>query len=120
MRLRIASFNVENLDDRPDLEPSLDDRLRILRPQLQRCDADVVCLQEVHGQGTGGGGRGLVALDRLLEGTAYVDYARVSTTSRRRHGAQPRAADVHNLVVLSRLPIVSSKEIRHEIVPVIE
>lgn len=117
MRLRIASFNLENLDDRPGLEPSLDERLTVLRPQLRRCDADVLCLQEVHGQETGQGGRDLLALDRLLEGTAYAGFERATTTSRNRHGPEPRVADVHNLVLLSRFPIRRSVEIRHDIVP---
>ena len=40
-----------------------------MRPQLQRIDADVLCLQEVHGQERAEGSRGLYALDELLEDT---------------------------------------------------
>lgn len=32
MTLRIATFNVENLDDGPSMEPALADRIRIMRP----------------------------------------------------------------------------------------
>ena len=53
MRLRLATFNLESLDDRPDLVPTLAERIAILRPQLLRLDADILCLQEVNGQATG-------------------------------------------------------------------
>jgi len=36
MRLRIATFNLENLDDKPAQKPSLGDRIAVLRPQLER------------------------------------------------------------------------------------
>ena len=39
--LRIASFNLENLDDRADEQPSLADRIAVMRPQLVRLRADV-------------------------------------------------------------------------------
>ena len=39
-RLRIATFNLENLDDRPDAEPPLGERFGVLRPLLRRIDAD--------------------------------------------------------------------------------
>ena len=48
--LRIATFNLENLDDRPDLDPPLEARIAVLRPQLLRLKADILCLQEVDGQ----------------------------------------------------------------------
>jgi exonuclease III len=48
MPLRVATFNLENLDDGPDGEPTLSDRIRIMQPQLERVRADVLCLQEVH------------------------------------------------------------------------
>ena len=48
--MRVATFNVENLDDKPgDWNPSLDVRAPILRGTLERLKADVLCLQEVHG-----------------------------------------------------------------------
>lgn len=117
MPLRLATFNLENLDDRAGLEPPLATRLAVLRPQLQRLRADVLCLQEVHGQREGGKGpRRLRALDRLLEGTAYAAYHRASSRSTGEHGEEVWVADLHNLVVLSRLPILASRELRGELV----
>ncbi len=50
--IRVATFNVENLDDKQEQTPSLDERIAIMKPQLIRLDADILCLQEVHGQET--------------------------------------------------------------------
>lgn len=115
-RLRIATFNLENLDDRPDADPSLAERIAVLRPQLERLEADILCLQEVNGQKPPGGGpRTLRALDRLLEGTAYAGFHRIA--SRSPAGPDHGVADKHNLVVLSRHPIDAWQEIRHQFVP---
>jgi len=121
--LRIATFNLESLDDRPDLEVSLEARIRILRPQLERLAADVLCLQEVNGQRPPGGGeRSLLALDRLLEGTAYADFHRAF--SRRVSDPEETAPEppcgvdaVHNLVILSRFPLERSDALHHRLVP---
>jgi endonuclease/exonuclease/phosphatase family metal-dependent hydrolase len=107
--MRIASFNVDSLDMRPNADVSLDDRIPILRPQLERLRADVVCLQEINGQHPSGGGpRALLALDKLLEGTRYEGYARAASTAQSVAGL----ADVHNLVTLSRWPILRFKSIQ--------
>ncbi len=113
MHLRVASFNLESLDDRPGLDPPLDARIRVLRPQLLRLRADVLCLQEVHAQKRGGGPRRLAALDRLLEGTPYARFARAAAGS----GKEGELADVHNLIILSRLPITTARGLRHDFVP---
>ena len=105
--LRLATFNLENLDESPDFEA----RAAVLRPQLLRLDADVLCLQEVHGQPSRKHRmRALAALDRLLAGTDYADRPRAFTAGK--HGP----FDVHNLVVVSRLPILASTQIRHDLV----
>ena len=44
--LRIATFNLENLDDSAGAAVPIEARLRVLRPQLARLEADVLCLQE--------------------------------------------------------------------------
>mgnify|MGYP003674967061 FL=1 len=85
----------------------------MLRPQLLRLDADVLCLQEVNAQPSGHHGpRRLAALDRLLEDTPYAGFHRAA--SEREPGTGP--ADVHNLVTLSRYPIVASRQVRHDLV----
>jgi endonuclease/exonuclease/phosphatase family metal-dependent hydrolase len=114
--LRIATFNLENLRDDADADPPLDARIRVLRPQLERLAADVLCLQEVDGQDPPGGGpRGLRALDRLLAGTRYADYHRVASHSP--SGPARGAADRHNLVILSRFSVRESGQIRHDLLP---
>ena len=113
LSLRIATFNLESLDLPPKARVPLEVRAQILRPILQRLEADILCLQEVNAQHIAGQtGRGLVALDRLLAGTTYASYARVTTTG----GNGRDLADVHNLVTLSRFPIRAHEEVRHGLV----
>lgn len=115
--LRIASFNLENLGDRGDRggeTPSpLAERLPLLRAQLQRLRADLLCLQEVDAQRSGPGPRRLLALDRLLEGSDYAGFHRAVSLDR--GGRRP--ADRHNLVVLSRWPLLAWESIHHRLVP---
>ncbi len=108
--LRIATFNLESLDDTG--EPPFAERTAVLRPQLERLQADILCLQEVNAQREAKGEpRTLRALDRLLEGTAYADFHR--TTGGEGH----KLADRHNLVLLSRWPIAATRLYRHDLVP---
>jgi len=106
MSLRIATFNLENLDDGPTIKPALADRIQIMRPQLERISADVLCLQEVHGQGPAGA-RTLSALDQLLSGTSYAGFHRQTTLT-----TSGKLYEQRNLVILSRFPIVSVQVIR--------
>ena len=101
--MRIATFNLENFDDDADQEPSLDTRIAIMRPQLERIAADVLCLQEVHSQ-PGAQDRILAALDTLLAGPSYEDYQRLTTTTTGGDLYQER-----NLVSLSRFPLVEHR-----------
>ena len=114
MRIRIATFNLESLDDQPRTAQRLARRIAALRPQILRLEADLLCFQEVSASGKHPrGGRVLTALDQLLADTPYAAYARAISTGPQ--GAGP--ADVHNLVTLSRWPPVEVRQIRHEIVP---
>jgi endonuclease/exonuclease/phosphatase family metal-dependent hydrolase len=106
--LRIASFNVENLGQ--DRGGALAERIRLLRPQLVRLRADVLCLQEVDSQRGTDGRRRLDALATLLDGTEYADFHLLSSVSRSQGG--PR--DKHNLVVLSRLVLADGRQIFHD------
>ena len=112
-RLRIATFNLESLDDGPHSAQSLADRIAILRPMLLSLDADILCLQEVNAQVTEAHRpRGLTALCRLLAETPYAGFAVASGVA-----DGERLPDHHNLVVLSRFPIAAHRAIRHELVP---
>jgi endonuclease/exonuclease/phosphatase family metal-dependent hydrolase len=113
-RFRIATFNLESLDDRPGLLPPLAARIAVLRPQLRRLDADVLCLQEVNAQATDKQApRRLAALDRLLRETAYARFHRVTST---RPGTDV-LAERHNLVILSRFAIRQRRQHWHDLVP---
>ena len=109
--MRVATFNLENLD------MPIAWRTTVLRPALQRLEADVLCLQEVNGQHVPGeAGRKLITLDELLAGTAYAVFHRTSTMAA--DGAD--VADVHNLVTLSRYPILHHHQVHHHFVPPVE
>jgi endonuclease/exonuclease/phosphatase family metal-dependent hydrolase len=109
--MRIATFNIENLDIGPDEEVPFEARTAALRPILERLAADIVCLQEVNGQHVPNAPeRRLVALDALLEGTRYAAYHRAATAGPSGHGV----ASVHNLVTLSRYPLRRHRDLRHE------
>jgi endonuclease/exonuclease/phosphatase family metal-dependent hydrolase len=108
MQLRLVSFNLENLDDGPGIRPPLADRIRIMRPQLQRLRADILCLQEVHSQGAGGA-RTLAALDELLTGTGYETFHRQTTLT-----TSGELYDVRNIVIASRFPFAGAAQIIRE------
>ena len=111
-RLRIATFNLENLDDKPDEEPSLQERIPLMRPQLTRLAADVLCLQEVHGQKEDDEPRRLLALEQLLERTPYAAYHVAHTKTQ---GGE--AFEERNLVVLSRREILGQEQYMNRFCP---
>lgn len=110
--LRIASFNLENLDDRPGASPALAERIAVMRPQLVRLRADVLCLQEVNGQERPGQPRALAALDALLADTDYAAFPRATTLTQ---AGEPY--DERNLVILSRYPVLASRQLKHALAP---
>jgi len=115
--MRIATFNIENLDDEPptEREPSFEERLAILRPQMERLRADVLCLQEVHGQNEESGPRLLRDLQTLIRGTRYQNYQIRSTTL----ADKPDVERYRNLVTM--IPpgwtFEEAREILHEFSP---
>lgn len=109
--MRIATFNLESFGDTRRNGAPFSERAAVLRPQLERLKADILCLQEV-GASKIGGTRRAVELERLLDGTAYAEH--VVVTSSGLSGTGP--ADVHNLAVLTRLPVVEEHNIRHTFV----
>lgn len=111
--IRIATFNMESLDEPPRGRASLESRITALRPQLVRLRADVLCLQEVNGQrDKKGQPRTLRALEQVIAGTIYEHYHRVATQSRSGTGVRDR----HNLVILSRFPITASDEVWNHLI----
>lgn len=113
--MRVATFNVDSLDMPPKAEVAIEDRIPILRPQLERVRADILCLQEINAQHVAGAAsRRLLALEKLIEGTRYETYARAVSVA---PGDAPSVSDVHNLVTLSRWPIRAFRSIRNSRVP---
>jgi exonuclease III len=109
MKLRIATFNLENLDDDPGESPTLQQRIEVLRPQLERLEADVLCFQEVHGQETAGQPRKLLALEKLLANSAYSQFNIASTMT-----TNNEVYDKRNLVIVSRFPLSDVNQVKHE------
>ena len=107
--MRIATFNVENLDE--TTSPTLEERIVILKPQLVRLNADILCLQEIHGQERQGQPRGLWALQALIDGTPYQGFNMTYTET-----TADEAYDKRNLVILSQYPILETRQIRNEYV----
>ena len=112
---RIATFNIENLDTpSDDKNPSLEQRIPVLQTTLQRFDADILCLQEVHGQELPNHtshhpSRNLAALDAVIQGTRYENYQRAFTVT-----SEHVPYDKRNLVILSRYPILEHHQYRND------
>jgi predicted extracellular nuclease len=105
MAFRIATFNVENLDEGPGTSVPLGNRIPIVRAQLERLRADILCLQEVWAQGASGS-RTFSALNQLLQGTQYAGFGLATT---RTLGGEPYRR--RNIVTLSRFPFVGNPEL---------
>jgi len=113
MQVRIATFNLENLDDGPEAAVPLADRLKLLRPQIARLNADILCLQELNGRRTAPGDlRRITVLDPLLDGLPCAGFHRFASQT-----DKGGAMDRHNLAILSRWPIRGARQIRHDLVP---
>jgi endonuclease/exonuclease/phosphatase family metal-dependent hydrolase len=109
--MRIATFNLESFGYARKAGAVFEERAAVLRPQLERLKADILCLQEVDAPKVGTTRRP-VDLERLFDGTSYAHHALAISSGP--SGKSP--ADVHNLAVLSRLPIVEEHTIRHSLV----
>lgn len=105
-KIRIATFNLENLDDLPEEHYTLDERIALMRPQMERLKADILCLQEVNGQEELNHPRRLLALQKLLKGTIYENYNMCNTTVE--NGSE--VYDERNLVILSHFDILESHQ----------
>lgn len=110
---RLATFNLESFGDDKQPEVELDKRIAILKPQLKRLDAEILCLQEVNAQRLDPDKpRQFHSLDRLLVDTKYERYERASLLE---HPSKALAG-VHNLVVLTCFPIEHVRFLKHDIV----
>jgi endonuclease/exonuclease/phosphatase family metal-dependent hydrolase len=112
MRIRLATFNIENLGRRNGSGPDIETRRPTLQAQLARIDADVLCLQEVNAQDGAGAVRQFRDLDAVLDGTAYAGFHRAYTHGKGRTGPM----QIHNLVTLSRWPIRQSRQLWNDLV----
>jgi endonuclease/exonuclease/phosphatase family metal-dependent hydrolase len=80
---------------------------------LRRLDADVLCLQEVNASRAGKRSpRRMAALAALLADTDYEGRPLVGTVDREGGGSM----DVHNLAIVSRLPIEAHEQLRNDLV----
>ncbi len=103
LRLRIATFNLENLG-RETGSAELDRRIEVLGPQLSHLDADVLCLQEVRVRRAGLSLRS-DALDTLLRATPYVDHQRAYAKA---------GSGQQSLAIVSKFPVVEHRRYRPE------
>jgi endonuclease/exonuclease/phosphatase family metal-dependent hydrolase len=111
--LRIATFNLENLDWSRTHQTEFEKRMAVLRPTMNGLSADIICLQEVDAQRLPlHEERQFLALDRLLCDTEYQGYQRATSVRPSTHAP----ADVHNLVILSRWQIIEHRQVHHDIV----
>jgi endonuclease/exonuclease/phosphatase family metal-dependent hydrolase len=119
--IRIATFNLENLDedrtgrDGQIIRPTFAERAAAMRPALERIKADILCLQEAHGQERPGQPRDLWALKALLSTTRYKDYVLTST----RTLGGPDVYDERNLVVATHpsITVTGRHQINGQVVP---
>lgn len=112
--MRIATFNLENLSGNRAATGTLSEKYRVLRSQLKRLAADIVCLQEVGADrdGNKSHAREFTALSALLADTPYANYFLAHSMARDGHGP----LDVHNLVTLSRYPIFRYRQLWNDLV----
>jgi endonuclease/exonuclease/phosphatase family metal-dependent hydrolase len=112
IHFRLATFNIENLDWSHGHEAEFAIRMAVLKPIITELAADVICLQEIDAQKVlSHEQRRFLALDRLLSGTDYQSYHLATSVRPGTH----RPADVHNLAILSRWPIIEQRQVHHGI-----
>lgn len=110
---RLATFNLENLGLNSQSVP-LEERIRILRPMIERLDADILCLQEVNAEESSKHGpRRPLALERLIENTTYAKFNPIYSLNR----PGVRLSDRHNLAVLTRFPVLEWRQLWHHLMP---
>ena len=112
--MRIATFNLESFGLARRTGACIETRLRVLRPELERLNADILCLQEINAQKPEGEpSRALLSLNRLIEDTQYAGYFSAHSV----HPDDNRLSEKHNLVTFSRWPISDTEQLWHDLVP---
>jgi endonuclease/exonuclease/phosphatase family metal-dependent hydrolase len=91
--------------------PSLAERIQLMRPQIVRLRADIVCFQEVNGQERPNEPRSLLALPELLAGTNLAGAQLASTRT-----TNNEVFDERNLVVATTFPVFSVEQLRNNLV----
>lgn len=135
-RIRLATFNLEELDSDQVVapvpavapgravaagagvgvadpaprrvrrnKPTLEERIKVLRPQLERLQADILCLQEVFTQEETGQPPELRALEDLIRGTYLERYEKA--VAKNEQAIDPRQ---RRLVILSRYRFIGEPE----------
>lgn len=108
--MRVATFNLESFGTDKADDPALAARIALIRPQIERLDADILCLQEINAQKVPGGPRQPLALERLVAGLPVAGFHRAWT------GDLTSAPDIHTLAVFSRFPIARAGLLQHDFV----
>ena len=110
--MRLATFNLESFGGERAGDPDVAERIEVLKPQIERLRADILCFQEINGQRPfGGGPRRLDALKALTSDLECASFHRVASSD-----LESGAADVHNLVVLSRFPVRNARALHHDLI----
>jgi endonuclease/exonuclease/phosphatase family metal-dependent hydrolase len=92
--------------------PSLEERLKVMRPQIKRLNADIICFQEVDRQEPEGEPPQLLALERLLEMTDCSNFYIVPTFKNENELFPKR-----NLVTISRFEIMETRQCNNTLIP---
>ena len=103
--LRIGTFNFDNLDDSDPVE--FKRRKAVLKPMLERINADLLFLQEVHS---------INAVTELIKDTRYEQehFHMECTKTKSSNRTQPYKR--RNLVILSKYPIQNPMHYYHDLV----
>ena len=108
MTLRVATFNVNCIENQ---QVSLLEQKEQLQSQLNRLEADIVCLQGIAGNADEDTFN-LDNLDELLRGTMYEEFTLVSTVT-----DDGDVFEDKNLVTLTRHDVLDAQQIKHDFVP---
>lgn len=95
MNFRVATFNLENLDD-------ISTRADILRPQLERLNADIIAFQEINS---------VESLNKLLSKTMYKKYPVIHS---KQDSGEPFS--LRNLAIVSKFKMESTKQYLQDLI----